>query len=79
MLWEFPPGILASADLGGGKLHPCKCTNSLFICQDEDELVRYGYLSLITNQCFVRSAQHYGLTKTKTETKANDNFSLEPY
>ena len=56
---------------------------SLFMCQDEDEnesedeLVRYGYLNLITNQCFVRSAQHYGLTKTKTKT--NDNFSLEPY
>ena len=51
------------------------------MCQDEDENehehepVRYGYLNIITNQTFVRSAQHYGLTKTKT----NDNFSLEPY
>ena len=51
------------------------------MCQDEDEnenedeLIAYGYLNLITNQGFVRSGQHYGLTKTKT----NHNFSLEPY
>ena len=46
---------------------------SLFMCQDEnkseDELVRYGYLNLLTNQCFVRSAQYYGLTKTNTKDK----------
>ena len=45
------------------------------MCQDEDEnesedeLVGNGYETLMTNQCFVRSAQYYGLTKTNTKDK----------